>query len=305
MGVFEYGIVSEIFGLKRPEMGDQWYEFEVASVNGRRVRFAGGLLLPVIAGLEALSRADIIVLPGWSVTESPPAVLIDALRTAAARGARLVSICTGAFALAATGLLNGKRATTHWLHADALQARYPGIRMEPDVLYVDENKIFTSAGSAAGIDLCLHIVRCDYGAKAANIVARRMVVAPHREGGQKQYVETPVPSAYEAGRLSNLIARLPRRLDHPLTIAELAEEAGMSERTFVRRFQAATGMPPGKWLIQMRVRRARDLLEATNATIDEVALRCGFADASTLRRHFTTHVGATPSNYRSAFGGAR
>lgn len=300
---FEFGIVVEVFGLERPEMGADWYRFAVASVDPGRLRASGGVRLVVDGGLDLLKRAGTIVLPGWRGPESTaPAALLKALKAAHARGARLVTICSGVFALAATGLLDGKRATTHWRYMAQFEQMFPKVRIERDVLYVDEGQILTSAGSAAGIDLCLHIVRRDFGAKAANKVARRMVIPPHRDGGQKQYVEAPVPSVHEGGRLSSLIDRLPRRLDSALSVAMLAREAGMSERTFIRRFQATTGMAPGKWITLQRVHKARTLLETTGAPIETVAAACGFAEASSLRRHFQAHMGANPAAYRSRFG---
>lgn len=300
---FEFGIVVEVFGLERPEMGPDWYRFQVASVDQGRLRASGGVRLLVDGDLNLLRTAGTIVLPGWRSADSPaPAGLIKALRAAHARGARIVTICSGVFALAATGLLDGKRATTHWRYMEKFEALFPKVKIERDVLYVDEGQVLSSAGSAAGIDLCLHLVRRDFGVKAANMVARRMVVQPHREGGQRQYVEAPVPAAHEGSRLSPLIDRLPRRLDENLSVAALAREAGMSERTFIRRFQAATGMAPGRWITMQRVQRARAMLETTKASVDEIAAACGFSEASTLRRHFQNHLGATPAAYRARFG---
>lgn len=300
---FEFGIVVEVFGLDRPEMGDDWYRFAAVTVDPGRLHATGGVRILVDGGLDLLRTAGTIVLPGWRGPNAPvPAPLINALRAAHARGARIVTICSGVFALAATGLLDGKRATTHWRYMAQFEEKFPKVRIERDVLYVDEGQILTSAGSAAGIDLCLHLVRRDFGLKAANMVARRMVIPPHRDGGQRQYVEAPVPSVHEGARLSPLIDRLPRRLGEGLSVARLASEAGMSERTFIRRFHAATGMAPGKWITHQRVQKARALLEATRAPIEVVASECGFAEASTLRRHFQAQLGVSPVVYRSQFG---
>jgi AraC family transcriptional activator FtrA len=299
---FEFGIVVEVFGLHRPEMGESWYRFAVATEEGKPCRATGGIRMIVDGGLELLSSADLVVLPGWPGLDEPVSIdLAKALRAVYARGGRIVSICSGAFALAEIGLLDNKRATTHWLYMDRFVERFPKVRIERDVLYVDEGQVMTSAGSAAGIDLCLHIVRKDYGAVAANMVARRMVMPPHRDGGQLQFVEQPVPTAYEGGRLSPLIGSLFARLHKSLSVNVLAREAKMSTRTFVRRFTAATGLPPGKWIAQQRVRLAKSLLEATDESVEVIASRCGFGDVSSLRRQFSQQVGVSPVQYRSRF----
>lgn len=302
LSMFEFSIAIEVFGLDRPEMGPDWYRFAIASEERHPLRATGGLRLAVDGGLALLATADIIVLPGWrGIDVSPGPRLSQALRRAHARGARLVSICSGAYALADCGLLDGKRATTHWKYMDHFAARFPRVHLERDVLYVDEGQVLTSAGSAAGIDLCLHLVRRDFGAAAANVVARRMVVPPHRDGGQLQFVEQPVPDAYEGDRLSPLIGTLYRRLDQKLEIARLAAEVGMSARTFIRRFAATTGMSPGRWITQERVRLARTLLETTGQSVESVSVACGFSDVSTLRRHFTSGTGVSPARYRARF----
>jgi transcriptional regulator GlxA family with amidase domain len=226
--------------------------------------------------------------------------VLRALRSAADRDRRVVSICTGAFALAAAGLLDGRRAATHWRHADALAARYPSIRVDPDVLYVDEGRVLTSAGVAAGLDLCLHIVRTDHGAEVANGLARRIVVPPHRDGGQAQYVERPVP-ALESGSLDATRAWALEHLGEDLTIRAMARHACVSERTFARRFVAETGQTPLQWLLHQRVLLARQLLETTPATVDEIARRCGLGTPANLRAHFRRQVATTPTAYRNAF----
>jgi AraC family transcriptional activator FtrA len=254
--------------------------------------------------LERLVAAGTIVVPGWQGANVPvPASVIDALRAAHARGARLLSICSGSFVLAATGLLDGRRATTHWRYADELQRRYPQIQVDPDVLYVDEGEILTSAGSAAGLDLCLHLVRRDHGPAIANQVARRLVIPPHRDGGQAQFLQRPVDKL-ERGSLSELMDKMRRRLGEPLRIAELAQLAAMSERTFMRRFHAAAGMSPADWITRIRVDRARELLESTALSIDLIAARTGLGTSTTLRHHFRRKVGVSPVEYRKRFSQA-
>ena len=270
-------------------------------MKGRKVAGQYGLSMEVDGGLNRLAAAGAVIIPGWQGVGVPvPAPVIDALRSAYNRGARLLSICSGSFVLAATGLLDGKRATTHWRYADELQRRYPNIQVDPDVLYVDEGQILTSAGSAAGLDLCLHLVRRDYGPAVANQVARRLVIPPHREGGQAQFLERPVDQR-ERGSLSALLDKMTRRLGEPLRIAELARLAAMSERTFMRRFRATTGMTPADWITRMRVDRARELLEGTGLSIDHIAARTGLGTATTLRHHFRRKVGVSPLEYRRQF----
>ena len=300
---FEFGIAVEVFALDRPEMGADWYKFAVANVDRGPLRASGGIKIIAGGGLDLLAKAGTIVIAGWKGIDVPvPPELATALRKAHARGARLITICSGAFVLAGAGLLDGRRATTHWRYIDAFAARFPQVRVERDVLYVDEGQIMTSAGSAAGIDLCLHLVRRDFGLKAANHVARRLVLPAHREGGQAQYVEQPVLSVQEGARLSPLIERLRKRLKEPLRIERLAHEAGMSTRTFVRRFQGATGLAPGRWLTQERVRLACTLLESSTSPVKTVAESCGFANEATLRHHFRNHLRVSPAAYRAKFG---
>jgi len=300
--IFEYGIAVEIFGLPRPELGPDWYRFITVAVEPGPLRATGGLMIQVDAGLERLEEADLIIVPGWKSPEiPPPAPLIAALQAAHARGARLMSICSGVFVLAATGLLDNRRVTTHWRYAEILRERWPQLRFDPDVLYVDAGDILTSAGSAAGLDLALHLVRRDYGPEIANKVARRLVLPAHRNGGQRQYIERPVP-AREGARLSDLIHDMRARLDHPFTVPELAALAAMSERSFIRRFTQATGETPAAWLASIRVDRARELLEAGKLPIDEVARLSGFGSAPTLRHHFRQKLKISPTDYRERFG---
>jgi AraC family transcriptional activator FtrA len=247
-----------------------------------------------------LAKAGTIVIPhGPQLAEPPPAAMLDALRAAHRRGARLLSICSGAFVLAAAGLLDGRRATTHWLHAAKLAARYPKVQVEPSVLYVESGRIFTAAGSAAGIDLGLHIVRQDYGSDIANQVARRMVVAPHRDGGQAQFVASAMPPV--DGSLAPLMEWASSRLDQPLTAESLAKKGRMSLRTLARRFEAQAGTTPHQWLTHQRVLSAQRLLETSDASIDRVAELAGFVTAETLRHHFRQRVGTSPMAYRRRF----
>nr|WP_262271914.1 transcriptional regulator FtrA [Microvirga sp. HBU65207] len=307
LSTFEFGIAVEVFGLPRPEMGPDWYRFAVCAIEPGPLRATGGFQIMADGGLELLEEAGTIVIPGWRGphAEPVPAELVEALRRAHGRGARLMSICSGVFALAATGLLSGRRATTHWQHVENLSRLYPDVTVEPDVLYVDEGRVLTSAGSAAGIDLCLHVVRADFGPEIANRLARRLVVPPHREGGQAQFIEHPVPPAREGLRFAPLFDRMRARLAEEQPVAALAAEAGMSVRTFLRRFKAATGLPPGEWLLAERLARARDLLESTGESIEAIAGATGFGSAATLRHHFRTRLGTSPAAYRGRFAPER
>ena len=298
---FEFGIASEIFGLSRPELDVDWYEFSVVAIEPGPLRTVGGLTLSASTELKTIETAGTIVLPGWrDPTEIPPAEVLEALRTAATNGARLMSICSGVFVLAATGLLNGQSATTHWRYTDLLAAMYPDISVQPNVLYVDNGSTLTSAGSAAGIDLGLHLIRRDFGVEVANQVARRLIVSPHREGGQAQFIETPIKHD-DSASLAPSIAWAMDNLASPLTVTDFAKAASMSPRTFARRFRADIGVPPHKWLVQQRVGLARHLLESTRETIDRVAAESGFVTAQTLRHHFAREMKTTPTSYRNSF----
>ena len=297
---FEFGCAAEVFGLPRPEMGADWYRFLACAVEPGPLRTLGGLSLVADGGLDDLARAGTLILPGWRPDGPIPPGFLEALRAAHARGARLISICSGVFALAQAGLLDGLTVTTHWRHAARLAAAFPKVRVDANVLYVDNGQILTSAGSAAGLDLCLHVVRQDFGPKVANQVARRLVIAPHRDGGQAQFIEAPVPALADS-RLAALIAALPLRLETDLTIAALARDAAMSPRSFIRRFKDATGAPPGEWIAAARVARARELLEATHLPLEAVAAAVGLSGAATLRQQFQRRVGLSPGAYRRRF----
>jgi AraC family transcriptional activator FtrA len=300
--MFEFGVAVEVFGLPRPEMGEDWYRFAVASVDPGPLRSTGGVSLACDGGADLIERAGTVIMPGWRGVDEPvPDSLTWALRRAHERGARILSICSGVFVLAAAGLLDGRQATTHWRYTELLKARHPRIEVLPDVLYVDQGSVLTSAGSAAGIDLCLHLVRRDFGTEAANKVARRLVLPPHRDGGQAQFVERAVPVPHERARLGPLLDRMRQEPQGDFSIAALAKAAGMSSRTFLRRFEAATGTTPARWLLGERLARARDLLEDSTLTIEKIAEVCGFGTPATLRHHFRQRFSTTPAAYRAMF----
>ena len=302
VSMFELSVACEIFGLDRRELADPWYEHRVASAGGSPHRSPEGVIVEAPYGLDELERADTIVLPARSFLGVPPAEVLDGLRAAHARGARLLSVCTGAFVLAAAGLLDGRRATTHWMWAGELARSYPQINVDAKVLYVDAGDgVFTSAGSAAGIDLMLHVVRLDHGAEVANAVARRLVVPPHRDGGQAQFVDLPMPAPGGDEPLSSVLGWMLEHLDDDLSVEQLARRARTSPRTFARRFRAVTGTTPHQWLLRQRVLRAQQLLETTDEPVERVAQRCGFGSAAGLRQHFGRTMSASPLAYRRAF----
>lgn len=298
---FEFGCTVELFALPRPELPVEWYEFAVCAAERGPLRAAGGVKLVVPHGLKRLEEADTIVIPGWrALDEAPAPLLIRRLRAAYARGARLCSICSGVFLLAAAGLLEGRRATTHWKYAERLAARYPGIHVEPNALYVEDGQLLTSAGSAAGLDMLLHLVRRDHGAKIANQVAQRLVVPPHREGGQAQFVPRPVAQD-ERGRLAHLIDFIRAHPGEAHTLRSLARRAAMSTRTLQREFAQATGQSPYAWIVGERIERAKELLESTGLSAQRIATRVGMGSAESLRHHFRRRVGTTPATYRRRF----
>lgn len=300
---FEFGVAVEIFALPRPEMGPTWYRFAVAGVERGPMRAAGGIRLSVDGGLELLRKADIIVVPGWrGIDALVPEALIAALRAAHKRGARLMSLCSGVTVLAATGLLDGRTATTHWRYVAPLSQRFPRVTFSPDVLYVDEGDILTAAGSAAGIDLCLHLVRKAYGIDAANSVARRLVVPPHRDGGQAQFIVAPVAKMHESDRLGPLFDWIRENLAADLSIAKLARRARMSARTLQRRAEEATGLSIGRWILAERLRAAQQALERPGRSLEDIAERCGFGTLANMRHHFRQHVKLSPAEYRKRFG---
>jgi len=301
---FELGLATEVFGLDRSELVDPWYEFRLVATGDEPIRVIdGGYTITTPWRLDDLTDADTIVIPMWQYDAgSAPAAVLEPLRAAHRRGARLLSVCSGAFLLAEAGLLDGRPATTHWMFSDELARRYPAVDVDRDVLYVDAGDgIYTSAGTAAGIDLCLHIVRLDHGAEVANAVARRMVVAAHRDGGQAQFVAVPVPDEPDDDTLSPTLDWALEHLDEPLSVEHLARRALMSPRTFARRFRAATGTTPLQWLLRQRIALAQRLLETTQLPVEIIATRCGFGSATALRVHFRRATGTTPLAYRRTF----
>jgi transcriptional regulator GlxA family with amidase domain len=298
---FDLSVPAQVFSLAW-RAGRPLYEFTACAPRAGTVPTTTGFEIAGAAGLEALADADTLVIPGYRpVLEPPPVAALDALRAAAARGARIASICTGALALAHAGLLDGRRATTHWFSAGELAKRFPEVEVDPDVLYVDDGQILTSAGLSAGIDLCLHLVRADHGEVVGSQVARAMVASPHRAGGQAQFIERAVPASTGSGSLEDARAWALDHLTEPLDVPALAARAGVSPRTFARRFVAETGTTPLKWLHAQRVLEARRLLEHTDLSVEQVASRAGFGSAPSLREHFRRATRTTPTAYRRAF----
>jgi transcriptional regulator GlxA family with amidase domain len=303
VSVFELGVVCEVFGLDRSDAGLPAYDFAVCAAEDGPLRSGGGFGITPSYGIDRLFDADLVAVPHWrSLDEPPPPALLDALRSVVARGGRVMSVCSGAFVLAAAGLLDGRKATTHWRYAAALAERYPLVDVDPNVLYVDAGPVLTSAGTAAGIDLCLHLVRSEHGAAVANAVARRMVVPPHRDGGQAQYVEAPVPLRRRAGteELAELVDWMAENVHQDLAVEDLARRAHMSARTFARRFREATGTTPHRWVLVQRVGQAQRLLEQ-GLSVEEVARRSGFGSSATLRSAFARERGTSPAAYARTF----
>jgi AraC family transcriptional regulator, transcriptional activator FtrA len=302
MAPFELGIVVEVFGLARPELGDlDWYALDVCSARPGELDAVGGFGLVARHGLDRLAAADTVIVPGQRVDAPVAPELCAALREAHARGARIVSICSGAFALAAAGLLDGRRAATHWRYAAELQRRHPRVEVDAEVLYVDDGDVLTSAGSAAGIDLCLHLVRRDHGAQVANHVARRLVVSPHRDGGQAQFIEQPVAPEPAGDPVTRTMAWALGRLDAPLSLDDLAREAHLSPRSFTRHFRRATGTSPARWLLDQRVRASLALLEGSDLGVEHVGAAVGIPNPAAFRRHFARAMGVPPASYRRTF----
>lgn len=308
ISIFEMAVPCEVFGVDRTSMGVPAYDVQVCSASGPRLttnRLSPDLGFTIVTanGIDTMRWADTIIIPGRPYYADPKDVhaVVRELLRAHRRGARIASVCSGAFVLAEAGLLDGKRATTHWMYAEKLAEEYPAIDVDSAVLYVGDGQVFTSAGTAAGIDLCLHFVRLDHGAEVANVIARRMVVPPHRDGGQAQYVEAPVPVACDDDSLGRTMQWAQRHLDEPLTVEALAERARMSSRTFARRFRAVTGTTPLQWLLTQRVVLAQRLLETTTLPVERVAEKCGFGSAAALRQHFGRVMGTSPLSYRQTF----
>jgi transcriptional regulator GlxA family with amidase domain len=317
---FEFGTICEVFGVDRTDDGLPSYNFAVVAGESPPLRASLDFTVSPSCGLERLAEADLIALPavgddrlglravqaqpptGTAGSPGFPEALLDALRQAVSRGAKLLSVCSGAFILGEAGLLDGRRCTTHWRHAAELARRYPEAKVDPDVLYVDDDPVITSAGTAAGIDACLYLVRKEQGSRVANGIARRMVVPPHRDGGQAQYVVQPIAPGCD-GSLRDLLEWLRVHLDQTLTVRQLAARANMSERTFARRFVQDTGTTPQRWLTGQRILLAQQLLEESDETVDAIADRAGFGNATALRHHFRAWCGTTPNAYRRLFRG--
>ena len=300
--MFDLGVACEVFGVDQSALfGVPWYRLSMCAAVPGPVTVDGGYVLQAPFGLDRLRRAETIVVPPTSRADQVPEEVLAALRRAQARGQRIVSLCTGAFVLAAAGLLDGRRATTHWTECEALARAFPRVTVDPGVLYVDDGDLMTSAGSAAGIDLLLHVVRQDYGSEIATQLARQMVVPPHRDGGQAQYIETPMPKVSTTNTFAETVDWLQQHLAEPVTIEDLAARAAMSRRTFARQFLASTGTTPYQWLLRQRVQHAQRLLETSDLTIDVVAWKSGFVTADNLRKHFKRSVKTTPQGYRNVF----
>jgi transcriptional regulator GlxA family with amidase domain len=298
--LFELGICAELFSIDRTDTGGGRFDFTLCTPTPGAVRTELGLDLQVPVGLEATEDADLVVVTPIPRNQLPSESTLEALRTAHARGAWVMSICSGAFVLAAAGLLDGRRCTTHWMHSDELAARYPKAVVDPSVLYVEDGRVITSAGSAAGIDAGLHLIRKELGAQVAANIARRMVVPPHRDGGQAQFIDRPI-LACDADSLADLLGWMAANLDSEQSVDELAARALMSPRTFARRFRAETGTTPAAWLAQQRLQRARELLETSGYSVDRIAELAGFGSAPVLRHHFTREMSVTPQAYRRRF----
>jgi transcriptional regulator GlxA family with amidase domain len=300
MAPFEFGVVCEVFGVDRTDTGGPTFEFVVATADPGPVRTSLGFTIDVPNGLETAADADLLAVPAHEITGIDPRYL-EVIRAAEARGAWVLSVCSGAFALAEAGILEGRRATTHWMHTDRLAAQYPNTEVDPDVLFVEDGKIVTSAGTAAGIDAALHIVRKEYGAAATNVIARRMVVPPQREGGQSQYIDAPVVDC-KSDSFALVAEWMLEHLAEDLTVDQLARRALMSSRTFARRFRSEMGTTPAAWLNRQRLIRAQQLLEETSLPLETIAQETGFGTAAVMRHHFVKVLNVSPQSYRRAFG---
>lgn len=301
---FDLAVPCEVFGWDRSYLGVGWYDFKVCAADPPPLKTSTGFWIDTPYGLEHLAEADTIIIPGWSDPDHAPSdELLDLLDAAYRKGVRIASICIGAFVLGAAGLLDDKRCTTHWAFAEDLARRFPRAQVDPNVLYIDEGQILTSAGTAAGMDLCLHLVRKDHGAEVANGVARRVVMPPHRDGGQAQYIDHPLPADPEDEALRATCDWALEHLGERLDVENLARQANMSTRTFARRFKASTGTSPGEWVLQQRLALAQRMLEKSDHTVDRIAHDCGFGSSTTLRHHFQQRFRTAPHAYRQTFRG--
>jgi transcriptional regulator GlxA family with amidase domain len=301
VALFEFGVLAEVFGIDRTDDGVPPFDFRVCSTRpGEPMRTSSHSAVIAPYGLDQLEDADLVAVPATTIREEYPEEILDALRAAADRGAILLTVCSGAFVLGAAGILKGRRCTTHWRYATNFRTRFPDAQIDPDVLFVDDGNVITSAGTAAGIDACLHLVRRELGSAVATRIARRMVVPPQRDGGQRQYVDLPVPES-SGDSLQGVLDWMLDNLTDDHTVPELAARATMSDRTFARRFVAETGTTPLKWITQQRVLHARSLLEQTGLGVEQIAAECGFGTAALLRHHFRRVVGVAPQDNRRTF----
>lgn len=301
MAPFEFGVICEVFGIDRSEQGGPTFDFHVVAADPGPIPTKLGFDVVVHEGLEAAATADLVAVPASLIDTRPDERVLEVIRQAVARGAWVLSVCSGAFTLGHAGVLAGRRATTHWMYTDQMAEMFPETDVDPDVLFVQDGKVVTGAGTAAGIDAALHIVRAELGASAANIVARRMVVPPQRDGGQSQFIQTPVADC-RSDSFAEVTAWMLEHLDEDLTVDRLARKALMSPRTFARRFRAETGTTPNAWLNRQRLLRAQQLLEETDFTLEEIARETGFGAAAVMRHHFVKVLQTTPTQYRRVFG---
>ena len=297
---FEFGVICEVFGIDRSEMGGPTFDFTIATADPGPVPTSLGFTIQIENDLAVAADADLVAVPAHAI-EAIDERYLQVIREAEARGAWVLSVCSGAFALAQAGILDGRRATTHWMHTDRLAAEYPGTEVDPDVLFVEDRKVVTGAGTAAGIDAALHIVRKELGAAATNVVARRMVVPPQRDGGQSQYIQTPVQEC-KSDSFAIVAEWMVQNLDQDLSIDQLARKALMSSRTFARRFRADMGTTPAAWLNRQRIIRAQQLLEESDSALETIAQDTGFGTAAVMRHHFLKVLQTTPTAYRRTFG---
>ncbi|MGL1920647.1 MAG: transcriptional regulator FtrA [Hyphomicrobiales bacterium] len=305
LAMFEFGIATEAFNLERPEF-EHWYDCQIIAVEPTPLKARGNITIDAEYNFEKIKKSDIIIIPGWSGMDKPvPQDFKDALLIAYKNGARIATICSGVFVLAKLdeemGILNGKKVTTHWKNAITLQSKFPNLNIDPDILYIDEGQILTSAGSAAGLDLCLHIIRQDFGAKIANQVAQRLVLPAHREGGQKQYIPQPLTPKDQSGDIAELLDKVRMELENDWPVAQMANHAVMSERSFLRKFKQVTGETPKAWLVKERLFKVKEMLEASDASVSQIAEATGFVTPETLRHHFRRLLGTSPLHYRSQF----
>jgi AraC family transcriptional activator FtrA len=299
--LFELGVVTEVFGADRTDDGVPAIDYRACSETpGVPIQMRNGISITTSHGLADADEADLVVAPAYDYDMPPSEAVLDVFRRAHERGAYVLSVCSGAFLLGEAGLLDGRSCTTHWMHTAELKRLFPTATVDPDVLFVEDDRVITSAGTAAGIDACLHHVRCELGAAVATRIARRMVVPPQRDGGQRQYIDLPVPDC-QADSLAPLLTWMSEHLSEEQPVRVLASRVAMSERTFARRFAAETGTTPGKWLLAQRLHHARALLESTALSVETVAARAGFGSAALLRHHFGAHVGVAPAEYRRTF----